>query len=281
MLSLGRHCSTPIHTKTPQHPQSGGLHVPELPWPTIAIAPFSAIETLRPEGAKRFSDLMTGELTEFAWLLSPKPEDAWVRPAWPRGTTSGLEERRRRPAVARARPYLGCRACPRRARPREAPAAAGRPRRALGRPSAQRPSRPDSALPPSAAPVAPALRTRPGPRGVEPCRTGAPPGLFAPSRLGLPRRWRGPGREQAALGRALFLAGAALLVGQTEPVNSAVGEGPVGELPGKAAVALLKADPAHSCLSRREGGRTPVIPGGSLSPLKLCLGPKCTPREGS
>lgn len=95
MLSLGRHCSTPIHMKTPQHPQSGGLHVPELPWPTIAIAPFSAIETLRPEGAKRFSDLMTGELTEFAWLLSPKLEDAWVRPAWPRGTASGLEERRR------------------------------------------------------------------------------------------------------------------------------------------------------------------------------------------
>lgn len=133
---------------------------------TDAIAPFSAIETLRPEErGEGFSDLMTGE---FAWLLSPKPEDAWVRPAWPRETASGLEGRRRRPAVARARPYLGCRACPRRARPREAPAAAGRPRRALGRPSAQRPSLPESALPPSAAPVAPGLRTPLGPRGSDP-----------------------------------------------------------------------------------------------------------------
>lgn len=198
---------------------------------TDAIAPFSAIETLRPEErGEGFSDLMTGE---FAWLLSPKPEDAWVRPAWPRETASGLKGRRRRPAVARARPYLGCRACPRRARPREAPAAAGRPRRALGRPSAQRPSLPESALPPSAAPVAPGLRTPLGPRGVRPWRAGALPALLVQSRLGLSRLWRGPRREQASLGRALFLAGAALLVGQTEPVNSAVGEGPVRGAPRK------------------------------------------------
>lgn len=74
--------------------------------------------------------------------------------------------------------------------------------------------------------------------------------------------------------------GAALPVGQTEPVNSAVEEGPVGELPGKTTRALLKADPAHSCLSRREGGRTPVIPGGSLRPLKLrALGPSARPER--
>lgn len=94
--------------------------------------------------------------------------------------------------MARARPYLGCRACPRRARPREAPAAAGRPRRALGRPSAPRPSRPASDLPPSAAPVAPALRTRPGPPG------GSGAGVRA-----LPRTPRAvPARSPTAVARA-------------------------------------------------------------------------------
>ncbi|MEJ1275052.1 hypothetical protein NN561_005947 [Cricetulus griseus] len=175
---------------------------------------------------------MTGELTEFAWLLSPKPEGAWVRPAWPRGTASGLEGRRREPAVARAGPYLGCRACPRRVRPREAPAAAGRPRPALGRPSAQRPSRPGSDLPPSVAPVAPALHTRPGPRGKDPGVPGLPGTPRAvPART--PKAVAQTRARAGRLGRALFLAGAALLVGQTEPVNSAVGDGPVRGAPRK------------------------------------------------
>lgn len=109
--------------------------------------------------------------------------------------------------MARARPYLCCRACPRRVRPREAPAAAGRPRRALGRPSAQRPSRQASDLPPSAAPVAPALRTRPGPRGVGPWRAGAPQGSSCRPGSDSHGGGAGPGGEQAALSGAAIFSG--------------------------------------------------------------------------
>lgn len=151
--------------------------------------------------------------------------------------TSAWEERgaRRQPA----RSYLGCKACPRRGRRREAPAAAGRPRRASGRPRRRLPSRTASAaprpagLPPSAAPVGTALcpgasasasgvGPEPGP-GVE------TPGAGLPGLLGLSR----PGcrRAQVALDRALFLARAALPVGQTEPVNSTAQERPAPGAP--------------------------------------------------
>lgn len=64
---------------------------------------------MRPEGGERFFAIfLAGELTEFAWLLSPKPVDARVRPAWPRGTASSLEGRIAEEAEARdgARPAL-------------------------------------------------------------------------------------------------------------------------------------------------------------------------------
>lgn len=151
--------------------------------------------------------------------------------------TSAWEERgaRRQPA----RSYLGSKACPRRGRRREAPAAAGRPRRASGRPRRRLPSRTASAaprpagLPPSAAPVGTALcpgasasasGVGPGPGpGV------GTPGAGLPGLLGLSR----PGcrRAQVALGWALFLARAALPVGQTEPVNSTAQERPAPGAP--------------------------------------------------
>lgn len=171
---------------------------------------------------------------------------------------------RPRPAGARAkRPYLGGGASPGRARPREAPAGAARPRRAHGTPRLRLPSRPaasapwPAALPPSAAPVGPALRPRPPPRGSLPGpgaragrRRAGLPGSSGLAGLGLPGRRPARGRAQVAPGRALFLARAALPVRPTEPVDSAARAGPAPppELPGKARAALLKTDPLHSCL---------------------------------
>lgn len=123
---------------------------------------------------------------ESAWLFSPALPgfDTWVllpssaiHPHSRRGpgigkekaaTASAWEERGARPQPAWS--YLGSKACPRRTRGREAPAAAGRPRQALGRPRCRLPSRTASAaprpegLPPSAAPVGTALCPRPRPR---------------------------------------------------------------------------------------------------------------------
>lgn len=162
------------------------------------------------------------------------PGSAPPGPGGPRVAWRGGSQRRRRPAMARAGPYLGCRACPRRARPQEAPAAAGRPRRALERPSAQRPSRPAWDLPLSVAPVAPALRTRPGPRGSGPGVRALPPGALRSVPVRTPtavaRARAGSRPPRAGL---LFLVGAALPVGQTEPVNLAVEEGPVRGAPRK------------------------------------------------
>lgn len=149
---------------------------------------------------------------------------------------------RGRGTAAAARPYLGSRACPRRARRREAPAGAGRPRRARGRPRRRLPSRTASAaprpagLPPSAAPVGTALcpRTRPGMGpgpGPERGACGAPRAPCTVSGSDSQNRCPSSRRAQDALGRALFLAIAALPVGQTEPVNSAAGEGPAPGAP--------------------------------------------------
>lgn len=82
-----------------------------------------------------------------------------------RGASKCLGKARGAPAAAR--PYLGSKACPRRARRREAPAAAGRPKRARGRPRRGLPCRTASAaprpagLPPSAALVGTTLCPRP------------------------------------------------------------------------------------------------------------------------
>lgn len=109
----------------------------------------------------------------------PEPgADAWVLPRSPPAADLGWGRRKRRrqvPGRGRARrqpalPYLGSKACPRRARRPEAPAGAGRPRRARGRPRRPLPSRTAGAapspagLPPSAAPVRTALCLRPPPR---------------------------------------------------------------------------------------------------------------------
>lgn len=105
---------------------------------------------------------------------------------------------RARGTPAAGRPYLGSKACPRRARRREAPAGAARPRRARGRPCRRLPSRTARAapgpadLPPFAAPVGKARRPQTRLQGwaLGQARSGGvrgSPGSADCRRLGLPR----------------------------------------------------------------------------------------------
>lgn len=176
-------------------------------------------------------------MTEFAWLLSPKPVDAWVRPAWPRGTASSLEGRIAEEAEARdGAPGLTSaaeRVPAERARGRPQQRQGSPGERSRGRAPSAHPGRRGTCLPPwhlwrqrcarglgLGGGSGPSVRALPGaPRSV-PART---PTAVARARAGS----RPP---RAGL---LFLVGAALPVGQTEPVNSAVEEGPVRGAPRK------------------------------------------------
>lgn len=191
------------------------------------------------------------ECAGLAWhLLLHKPcEDAWgILPPPPPPADLGLGRRERGPSHglgrARSSPAAG-RALPRQHSVSSQSARAGGPSRGseaqasareaappapipdrLGRASARGPSTLRGTCGVSAVPAETTSGVGPGP-GLGLGNAGAP---RAPWTVAA-RTPTIAARAQVVLGRALFLARAALPVGQTEPVNSAAGEGPAPGAP--------------------------------------------------